>query len=152
MASLQKGTEMKTLDEVIKSKELCNDHKFRCHECPYYDDDNEVGCRSDDLDADALHYLREYQGEFAYEARVNMADKFVNALIESEDNPPLTWDELKQMEGKPVWIEIGDGSKGWIIIRKINESGIVTGSDGFVGISDVYGMDTTWQAYRKERK
>ena len=51
---------MKTLDEVIKAKELCNDH-FRCHECSYYDDDNEVGCRSDELDADALHYLKEYR-------------------------------------------------------------------------------------------
>ena len=52
---------MKTLDEVIKAMESCNCHDFVCHQCPYYDDDDEVGCRSDDKEEDALHYLKEYR-------------------------------------------------------------------------------------------
>ena len=52
---------MKKLDEVIKAMESCNCHDFVCHQCPYYDDDDEVGCRSDDKDEDAFHYLKEYQ-------------------------------------------------------------------------------------------
>ena len=78
--------------------------------------------------------------------------KELKVIKDAERNDLLSWLELKKMKGKPVWVEIGDGSKGWVIIRKINENGIVTGSDGFVGIADVYGMPTTWQAYRKERK
>jgi hypothetical protein len=35
-----------------------------------------------------------------------------------KDNPVLTWDELKTMTGKPVWIEC-DGSGKWDIIADI---------------------------------
>ena len=53
---------MKTLDEVIEAMERCSiPHYFDCKGCPYEDDDAEVGCRSDDRDADALQYLKEYQ-------------------------------------------------------------------------------------------
>ena len=53
---------MKTLDEVIEAMERCSiPHYFDCKGCPYEDDDAEVGCRSDDRDADALHYLKEYR-------------------------------------------------------------------------------------------
>ena len=51
---------MKTLDEVIKAMERCSiPHYFDCHGCPYEDDDAETGCKSEDRDADALHFLRE---------------------------------------------------------------------------------------------
>ena len=124
--------------------------------------------------ADALHYLREYQDEKVRLARViaqyqdgvkhcelaeNKYRKLEDELndlrreaIKYLGNPALTWEQLKLMVGKPVWVEIGDGTKLWVIIRKINDNGIVTGSDGFIGIADVYGMPTTWQAYRKERE
>ena len=53
---------MKTLDEVIDAMERCSiPHYFDCKGCPYEDDDAEVGCRSDDRDADALHYLNAYR-------------------------------------------------------------------------------------------
>jgi hypothetical protein len=86
---------MKTLDEVIEAMERCSiPHYFDCKGCPYEDDDAEVGCRSDDRDADALYYLKWFR------ARDNMSRK-----LDREDNEPLTWDELKSMEGKPVWVE-----------------------------------------------
>ena len=142
---------MKTLDEVIKAKELCNDHKFRCHECSYYDDDNEVGCRSDDLDADALHYLREYL-DYQKQAETVIKD----AQLPDVENKALTWDELRQMEGKPVWVE-GYYPSSWCIVRgvQVNKDGtediVLDGLNHMIGIGrdDKYG--TGWQAFRKER-
>ena len=53
---------MKSLDEVIDAMERCSKpHYFDCRGCPYEDDDCEVECRSDDRDADVLHYLKEYR-------------------------------------------------------------------------------------------
>jgi len=128
---------MKTLDEVIEKLEFATRVSFGCVLAK--------NVEVDDL-TDALHYLKIFQ---AHEKRVR--EQLDDLKEEYRPNDPLTWDELKSMEGKPVWVEIGNGSKGWVIIRKINDNGIVTGSDGFIGIADVYGEPTTWQAYRKER-
>ena len=47
---------------MIDAMERCSKpHYFDCKGCPYEDDDAEVGCRSDDRDEDALHYLKEYK-------------------------------------------------------------------------------------------
>ena len=135
---------MKTLDEVIKAKELCNDHYFKCDECSYYDDDNEVGCRSDDLDADALHYLKEYRAT---------QTAYIKAMADLEDNPPLTWDELLRMEEKPVWVENVFGLAEWELISRVKEGSIVTiAADE--SIADIQAEDYPhrWQAYRKERE
>ena len=49
---------MKTIDEVIKALEWCTDgDQSGCGACPYHDHDD-FDC---DKDADALHYLKEYQ-------------------------------------------------------------------------------------------
>ena len=78
-----------------------------------------------------------------------------------ENNVALSWDELKQMEGKPVWVDGEHGciwnQKSWVLIRldKENEDLIIcVGTDNghyefAIGKED-YGTD--WQAYRKERK
>lgn len=76
-------------------------------------------------------------------------------------NDPLTWDELKQMGGKPVWVEIigrtipldsswgvatggsyhtWQGVESWTLVR--------LGADYSLPVAQ-YGRD--WQAYRKER-
>lgn len=167
---------MKPLDEVIKGMECCYIHQEEpnCSECPYKCKEKYGLCGDQKLDA--LHYLKEYRDrketlrnwtEKAISEQQNLSDAitFMQAYRDDKDdltalraywkeqheNNALTWEELKQMEGKPVWVEIGDGSRGWVIIRKITDTGIVSGSDGFIGIATAYGMDTTWQAYRKER-
>lgn len=53
---------MKTLDEVIKGFECCEN--IDCGNCPYkilINDDIHVPCDQFSKDEDALHYLREYQ-------------------------------------------------------------------------------------------
>lgn len=54
------GEEMKTLAEVIKAFEICDETvTANCPDCPY-----DIDCENvpgEDLRTDALHYLREYQ-------------------------------------------------------------------------------------------
>ena len=81
---------------------------------------------------------------------------------EHAENVPLTWQELKQMEGKPVWVEVyepidektGWHTASWKLIEFINDEYFdVRDSDGeqecfYKSENDCY----CWQAYRKERK
>ena len=117
MERISEGAGMKTLDEVI-------------FEAPY---------SLTPWEADALNYLKEYQG---YLIGKEINEAFDEAFTEIY-NPPLTWDELEQMEGKPVWIEgpCITGGPHWII----------------VGPSHLYnekitGYGKAWQAYRKEKE
>lgn len=143
---------MKTLDEVIKAFEYCQnpvDNFGNCNaECPY------IHCCDPECTAvkvDAIHYLKELQKiEDEYD---ELKDWWAE---EHAENVPLSWDELKQMEGKPVWVEIvaPDNWKAWFLISAID--------DGFLWVFDSKGdahnlprvcLDTRlWQAYRKERE
>ena len=78
-----------------------------------------------------------------------------------EDNPPLTWDELKEMRGLPVWVEIVDKEAFPTLDSRW---GIATGPYrnfalelvwSQVGLGSTYELPvrdygTLWNAYRKE--
>ena len=74
-------------------------------------------------------------------------------------NDPLTWNELRQMVGKPVWMEynlhISDRdarSRMWIIVQKImpwRQDDELIYYSGFVFGKKEIGK--AWKAYRKER-
>lgn len=68
-------------------------------------------------------------------------------------NDPLTWDELKLMEGKPVWIEDGLENGEWYIIECFTESGRFIAHDRYADdtVFKAIDMGNMWQAYRKER-
>ena len=135
---------MKTLDEVIA--ELEDEKVF----------------------ADALHYLKEYRSDMklwesdqkGFEAWIEQykeaRDKHQQAVIDMAKNPPLSWEELKAMEGKPVWVEqmeSGEVYGSWFLIQ----SPIVLGGVYMVSryreriLLYEKEMGTVWQAYRKER-
>ena len=149
---------MKTLDDVIEAMERCSiPHYFDCKGCPYEDDDAEVGCRSDDRDADALHYLKEYQWQMTNPDGDHLQLEKCRALLSDfYRNDPLSWEELRTMEGKPVWIEeIGRkySTPHWAI-----HNGIMDGYDGDENlylepfeVLTKFTLGKTWQAYRKER-
>lgn len=123
---------MKTLDEVIY-------HLENCAYAPLTDD--------------ALQYLKAYRDD----------KDDLTALrayyAEQQANPALSWDELKAMEGKPVWVEEENQPSQWYLIGDVE-----TDEDDdpeFVSMI-VYdcqwdylfyknNMGTKWQAYRKER-
>ena len=138
---------MKTLDEVIKAMDWCTDlDQSGCNACPYADS-AQIICFKDD----ALHYLKEYR----------KLDSIDAIAFPEEDNPPLTWDELKQMEGKPVWVDPISAkalhTPGWGLVGKTSFTtweGVECCSIVKVGVTyalPVAEYGTKWQAYRKER-
>ena len=104
-----KEGKMKTLDEVINSMEAC------VHEKCYYESDcaysylafGEISCVTKAIPAmmtDALQYLKQFRD---YQ---NSAEMKINpACVSGVENEPLSWDELKQMKGKPVLVEADEG-------------------------------------------
>ena len=134
---------MKTLDEVIKAKELCElicCDEEKCQDCPYakQDENSDWSFFCHDCETDALHYLKAFR---------DMEDELNDIRrehIEQMKNPPLTWDELRTMEGKPIWVEESAENGLWWTYWVIweQENAVLPGKN--------YG--TTWQAYRKERK
>lgn len=149
---------MKTLDEVIE---------YFNHQCKmrhvYLTED--AGARF----ADALHYLKKYREEDKELGRALNdacnAEAEYNRLVEDlERNDPLTWDELKTMEGKPVWVEEIEDDKilfgQWDIISGFSYSenfDLINYENPIIdfyksGNRTKFGLGKTWQAYRKERK
>ena len=160
---------MKTLDEVIKGVECCKE--VGCGECPYkilFDDDSHVPCDQFEKDDDALQWLKGYKAHIELD---KLRDKYGGTsqklrntsqitcpkchsefVILPEANNPLTWNELKQMVGKPVWLEDSNQQGEWVLLsgmeddelyfvyRTCNEYKIYRKEQG-----------TLWKAYRKER-
>lgn len=153
---------MKTLDEVIKAMEMCTtcpEDDEMCPGCPYADKSGNPQCVGQDKE-DALHYLKEYKerkeslrywSEKAISEQQNLADAYMLYKMENEkDNNSLTWDELKSMEGKPVWVE-NRFYKKWLIAYKVNDEDIIFDGNGFYTQAFAIDYDKAWQAYRKER-
>lgn len=117
---------------------------------------------------DALHYLKEYKNtDENYKKAIahvtEVIDHYEKMVADylSVNNPALTWDELKQMEGKPVWIE-GTHHKHWCIVKGISRKDLsemeyitlayLNNKNRIVTYDRRKGnFDVTWQAYRKER-
>lgn len=129
---------MKTLTEVIEAQERCATYP-NCHFCYLHSGPICEWIR------DALHYL------------MHLQEYYEMSREHHEPNPALTWDELKAMEGKPVWIDgsaICDGQ--WAIpycFGKSGESEYVFFWGDQYWKEDMVDSDNgvSWQAYRKER-
>lgn len=142
---------MKTLDEVI------------------------VELEDEGVFADALYYLREYRAEKAtleitkenYQDAIanceKAENKFKTALKKLDIgtlNDPLTWDELKAMKDKPVWVEEENQPSQWYLIDEVETDEDDDPEFVSMTVFDCQGdywfyknnMGTKWQAYRKERK
>ena len=159
----------KSLDEVIIAQELC-ELGDRCTDCPYAkrDENGDWSFCCGDAEADTLHYLKIYRSDMRMYADNqkywedelkqkikdfgDAKDRYIKRLKELEIgtlNDPLTWEELLEMEGKPVWVEEKDMPSTWIIIWDVTENWLYpTGCDAYR--HEEFGK--TWQAYRKERK
>ena len=144
---------MKTLDEVIACLDGCG--CIDCDDCPYHYEDEKI--EVDDCTQsykDALHYLKEYRDEC--NNIINVHDDYVNLRNEmaeelNKKNPPLDWEQLKQMEGKPVWLESKRYGDHWYLLEYVYHDSL-----DCIGIYEErvsYDRDDDdWQAYRKERK
>ena len=131
---------MKTLDEVIK--ELENRQNF----IMYYGQDGT------EWQSDELYYLKEYRNQKEQIDALPDYYNLVNFWTESHANPELTWEELEQMEGKPIWLVSGNYA-GWEIIEYIGKS-LITKNNILETNYEVYhqkDFNKSWQAYRKEQ-
>lgn len=153
---------MRTLSEVIKALEMCTADECVCiYGCPYSElADGDDGCEYHAIPAmqkDALHYLKMYK---------ELADDS-EAFAQWKENPPLPWNELKQMEGRPVWFEwtmdedydidaAGSTYQEWLFVYhwrgKDKQILIATNSEGRWNEFYAERQGTGWQAYRKERE
>lgn len=137
---------MKSLDEIIKALSIPAVNGY------HYIDSNDA--------IDALRYLEEYQRYQNTPSR-NGHMALVDYFEESQENEPLTWEQLKAMEGIPVWVEYCktnmDEMDGhiWVIIHTVYERD----EDGEEEIfcNDMCRLPKKWQgkrwqAYRKERE
>lgn len=145
---------MKTLDEVIKQAEHCNEYPD-CTGCVYAGIHELCGLN---WATDALYYLREYRN--CHENLIRncnrheeLYNQYRDMIDELEKNDPLTWDELKQMERKPVWVEYYGYMSCWEIIERIGNSKLYDGQfiETHMSILHKEDIGKTWQAYRKER-
>lgn len=152
---------MKTLDEVIKvfSEAI---KEVGCGDCQFNDaESDDIPCEMTDcIFTDALNYLKEYKtNQEDPDGDHQQLEKARNLLWKFYQNGPLTWDELKAMEGKPVWVEYGCdfNQKRWVIIGSFhgrkNEFQYMDVSGGYPNTfwEKDMGEDEFWQAYRKER-
>ena len=173
---------------MIKAYEIhTNPEAGRCiTDCPYHGE-----CVHNEEMKDALYYLKEYkikrerimakaqdcedtekrlQDEIArYQETVKEYEEILTDYValkqywaEQQANPALSWEELQQMEGKPVWVEhLKDGvvyKAGWCLIVQVDDSlpdipcvGLVDTDADYHNL-EVEWMDMgQWQAYRKER-
>lgn len=142
---------MKSLDEVIKKIE-------KQWVCPSSDEADEY-CELYDVRDDVLHYLKEYRDDREnFSEAISNCGKALNkyimdiqTLAQQEEDLPLTWDELKSMGGKPVWVE-NQFYKRWLIAYKVNREDIIFDGNGFYTQAFSVDYGKAWQAYRKERK
>ena len=154
---------MRTLDEVIMNFEICRKARLNlisCDGCTYAIGDNDFCIDCNEIDV--LEWLKGYRAHIELD---KLRDKYGETsqitcpkchsefVILPYANNPLTWDELKSMEGKPVWIEDGLENGEWYIIECFTESGRFIAHDRYADdtIFKAIDMGNMWQAYRKER-
>ena len=150
---------MKTLDEVIDNFEKACDLELRCEGCSGCLG-QEYGCPNDGAECvpDALHYLKEYREKLnILEVRMAEYKRGFEQLgaewSRIKDNPPLTWEGLKAMERKPVWVEMNLFHPRWYIIESVNDEKMIC-IGAYSERVPLYRNDDgdVWRAYLKERK
>ena len=129
---------MKTLNEVIKAHEICVQN-LDCIDCPYCDepaDSPKWGCAlCGECPKDALFYLKKYR----------------NSEPTQKEEKPLSWEELQQMNEKPVWIEKTNGDiVGWALIINVQRDSITcTIRYGNLLYLDKINYNEKWKIYNK---
>ena len=69
-----------------------------------------------------------------------------------EANKTLTLDELRKMDGEPVWVEFQDGSGGcWGLVHITMFNHVVFANGLFCTIGNPY-YGKTWLAYRQKQE
>lgn len=144
-----------TLDEAIDALAFCSEGL--CEYCPFNKEDRNL-CE-DAKCAVALGYLKEYKKR--YEDLINATKDLKKQYILNNltnNRALLTWEELKTMEGEPVWIELSyhhpeQKYEYWDIIKYFDMiedyEVIVLSKTGYL-YKDLLNKD--WKAYQRGNK
>ena len=156
---------MKTLDEVIKALRCTDpevDPETKCNDCPYKEfrmsDLWYVGPSClDVMFADARHYLWEFRTEqnILRDRKEHYEYWEHKYYAELEKNDPLSWDELRQMDEKPVWATFDNENGTWYVAKVYDDEVVLYewGQEFGERISGTWDYTPKrWQAYRKERE
>lgn len=171
---------LKSLEEVMNALSICGRHSKCCIGCPYQDISypTRIGntCK-DVLHDDALWYLKNYRSDMQMYAENqkfwedelkqkikdfgDAKDRYIARLKELDIGTlsnPLTWGELRSMEGKPVWVDSHCDFVGWAIVCNALADRVHFVIGHYDGNFLTYEMTLPkctfgmiWQAYRKER-
>lgn len=97
--------------------------------------------------ADALHHLKKYQWQMTNPDGDHQQLLKCQALLQDfYSNDPLTFEEVYDMDDKPVWMEWSD-VKGWRLVRSYTSAlGVKT-----VVLTDRYGVDFVFSEDTFER-
>ena len=78
------------------------------------------------------------------------ADAGIEALerVRIPPNEPLTLEQLREMDGEPVWVVSIDGewASGWYVLASHSRYGFIPKGRGFLAADD---FGKTWLAYRR---
>ena len=104
------------------------------------------------IDGNAMLNELKPVGFEAYHSAVLLSDvsKMMREWVERQPtltppNEPLTLEQLREMDGEPVWVETKAGLKFWGIVTKI----CVSSGDGrYLLITEDTEYGQTWVAYR----
>ena len=94
-----------------------------------------------------------YFGRMHLQTTIDAVDMAISALRQQEHdrNEPLTLDELRQMEGQPVYIV--ENTEYWAIVNSFDQAGVYLlsyGNPDDYGYFGLYGK--TWLAYRQKKE
>lgn len=89
-----------------------------------------------------------YQGSSWAQVLREAIDK-LRTHQDNQPNEPLTLEELRARDGKPVWIYRLEDGQGWWIIARISNTKVSSDYGGWFGFDD-YGK--TWLAYDRPPK
>ena len=102
------------------------------------------------FDKSCGNYRYQNAQKLDFEDALWMAISALRAQQQAEANKPLTLDELRQMDGEPVWVEFQDGSGGcWGLVHITVFTHIVFANGHFCTVGKPY-YGKTWLAYRQK--
>lgn len=102
---------------------------------------------------EAIEHLELYVGNDCYTTKMQTVCKMAIAALrahrKTENNAPLTLDELREMDGQPVYIhsDIFPDDCRWRVAQRIDVLRVYFTDGGSLSLTD---YDKSWLAYRRK--
>ena len=142
------------IKELIDTLRVCADDDIICPACPRHEKYKYAGT------AECYEKLMLEAAETIESQRKRIAEleATLREQEERESPKPLTMEELRRMDGEPVFLAdlvhksdptVADLWGGWIVFTNHNQNGFIPRGGGFFSN---YGYGKSWLAYRNKPK